>query len=124
MNPPIFYTSLAIYSKQDISDEIERVLEVIPTRTGEKGGTFSWIYSTQGASNCHTIEEHLQLLKSQFYKKTHELNVLSAEMSEIRVWIYFGMEDVNQAFIVSPELISWLSVFGADVCVDVWSRPQ
>jgi hypothetical protein len=120
MKSNVCYASLAIYSKVDFSNDIFRELDVAPSRSGEKAGNFHWIYSTQEAG-FRTVEKHLEQLMSWFEERTTGLKRLVDRGAEIRIWVYFGVAQINQAFVISPETIRWLAELGADVCVDVWT---
>lgn len=122
MKQQICYASLAVYSKQDMVQEIGEALRQEPSRTGQRNGTYSWIYSTQDAASCSTVEQHVSLLKATLDPSTQALIRLSKNGCEIRAWIYFGLIDTNQAFVMSAEFITWLASFGADICVDAWSN--
>lgn len=121
MKQQVCYTSLAIYSKQDITQDVCEALQRAPSRTGERNGTYSWIYSTQNESGISTVEQHIDLLKEYLNVGTEALIRMSREGCEMRVWIYFGLTDANQAFVVPPRFLAWLASFGADICVDIWS---
>lgn len=118
---PVYYASLAIYAKRNMAAEIAQALNTSPSFVGEKRGNFSWICSTQGDSTCSGIEQHLQLLKRRFGGVTDELIRFANEGCEIRIWVYFGMNGINGAFVLEPEFLAWLASFSADICIDVWS---
>ena len=117
-----FYASIAIYSKRNMAQEISDYLQITPSTATEKNGIFSWIYSTIDAANCGSLEQHVELLRSTFIGRTSELTALSSAGCEFRVWIYFASGEINQAFVLSPEFIKWISVFDSDIYVDVWSQ--
>ncbi len=120
MNQQICYASIAIYSKHNAETEITSALGISPSRTGERNGTFSWIYSSQGLSEGGTAEEHACLLKDVFEKKTSQLTRLSEEGAEIRIWVYFGIREINESFVLDKDFVKWISLFDADIYVDVW----
>lgn len=120
MTSNVCYASLAIYAKRDREAEVVSLLGDAPSLTGERRGTFSYIYSTRGAFESASIEEHLQYIQDRFLASTQALVSLSAEGCEMRIWIYFGIAEINRAFVMRDGFIKWLSLFGADVCVDAW----
>ena len=122
MASQVCYASLALYSKQKIEEEISAALGATPTLVGNRRGIFSWIFSTQDVTGLETVEDHVQSIRRHFAAHTEELVRLSKSGCEVRVWIYFGIAEVNRSFVLSAELIDWLSRFEADVCVDVWSN--
>jgi hypothetical protein len=117
----VCYASLAIYSGQQIKEVLSQALQVSPSLVGEKRGCFSWIYSTQDDLKSERIEDHLEALRSRFACHTDQLIRFVQEGCEVRVWIYYGVGEVNGSFVLDPSLIAWLSSFSADICVDVWS---
>ncbi|WP_162435336.1 DUF4279 domain-containing protein [Pseudoxanthomonas koreensis] len=120
MSSSVCYASLAIYAKHDREAEIVDLLGSAPSLAGERRGTFSCIYSTRDVLEHASVEEHVQYLQEKFSDSTQALTRLSDEGCEIRVWIYFGVAQVNRAFVLQDGFIKWLSLFNADVCVDAW----
>lgn len=116
------YASLAIYSGRNREEEISEALRVSPSLVGERKGIFSWIYSTQNEPHCRTIEQHLRFLKRRIGSGKQELVRFEEEGCEIRIWVYFGIEEMNGSFVLEPNFLAWLSSFGADICVDVWAK--
>ena len=121
MKSQICYASLAIYSTHKLEEKISEALRTPPSITGERAGNFSWIYSTQNALTDKGVEHHLELLRHHFGDSTQELIRLAREGCEIRLWVYFGAEEINSSFVLEAKLLAWLSSFDADVCVDVWN---
>ncbi|MEO8460331.1 MAG: hypothetical protein ABI451_07370 [Dokdonella sp.] len=121
MTQRVCYASLAIYSKSNVLEEISGALQKQPVLTGDRAGKISWIYSTRDELRDGSIEDHLKSLKLQFNGVTQELTRFSKKGLDIRVWIYFGAKDVNQSFLLSEDFLTWISMFGADICVDVWN---
>jgi len=122
MTSNVCYASLAIYTKHDREAEIIGLLGDAPSLTGERRGTFSYIYSTRNMIENASIEEHLQCIQDRFSDLTQALVSLSDEGCEMRIWIYFGVAGINRAFVLQGGLIKWMSSFGADVCVDAWAE--
>lgn len=120
-----FYASLAVYSENDLLDEISRGLGAKPSRSGKKNDYFFWVYSTKDISPAENIEWHLQHLKSTFLDQTQELARLVNDGKQVRIWIYFGYggynDGINGSFVLSDEIINWISSFKGDIYVDVWS---
>ena len=120
-----FYASLAAYSENDLIDELSRGLDAKPSRSGKRNDYFFWIYSTKDICFADSIEGHLLHLKSTFVSQTQELARLANEGAQIRIWIYFGYGGynggINGSFVLSDEIINWISSFKGDVSVDVWS---
>lgn len=123
MTSGVCYASLAIYAKRDREAEIVGLLGT-PSLTGEKRGNFSYIYSTRGTIEHASVEEHLHYIQDRFSGSTEALVRLSEEGCEMRVWIYFGVAQVNHAFVLQESFIKWLSSFSADVCVDAWVETE
>lgn len=59
-------------------------------------------------------------MKDAFEARTKEIIRLVDEGCEIRVWIYFESLDINRAFVLNDDFIGLISLFKADVYVDVW----
>ncbi|MCI4569371.1 DUF4279 domain-containing protein [Lysobacter sp. CFH 32150] len=121
---PNAYATLAIYSKHFKSDEVTALLEISPTRVGEKGRVFSWLLSTIEVLQSNRIEDHASEILKIFDPRRESLRKLALEGCEIRLWLYFGLDQPNRAFVVSPELIEFLGSLQADICIDVWSRGE
>ena len=121
MKPQVCYASLAIYSKRDCLEEVSRVLDIAPTTYREKSGVFSWIYSTKDEKSCKDLEQHLKLLRHRFNEATDNLVRLSHGDFEIRLWVYFGVGEINSSILLEEELIAWLALFRSDIYVDVWA---
>lgn len=119
---PDAYATLAIYSKHPQTDAVTAMLEIEPTRVGEKRGIFSWLFSTAEINRSNRIEDHAEEILNVFGSRVEQLKELGSAGSEIRLWVYFGLSEPNQAFVLSPALVEFLSSLGADICVDVWSR--
>lgn len=120
-----FYASLAVYSENDLIDEVSRGLDAKPSRSGKRNDYFFLIYSTKEISLADSIEGHLLHLKSTFVSQTHELARLANEGARIRIWIYFGYGGynggINGSFVLSDEIITWISSFKGEIYIDVWS---
>jgi len=120
--PQVCYASLAIYSKRERQEEISRTLDISPTTHRETSGVFSWIFSTKDNQSCTDLEQHLKLLRHRFDGVTEKLVRLSRDDCEMRLWIYFGAEEINSSILLEEELVAWLARFRADVYVDVWIK--
>lgn len=120
-----FYASLAIYSKDSLSERIKINIDLIPQADGKRGDNFHWIFSTKEIFFSENIEDHLDFLKEKFIGSTKYLSSLKEEGAEFRVWIFFkygGFNGgINGSFVVSEEIVGWLSLFGADLYIDVWA---
>lgn len=120
-----FHASLAVYSKSDLIGEVSKSLGVKPSRSGKKNDYFFWIYSTQDIFPADNIEWHLLHLKSTFLSQTQDLARLVDDGMQVRIWIYFGYGGynggINGSFVLSNEIIDWISSFRGDIYVDVWS---
>lgn len=122
MKPQTCYASLAIYSDRECLEKVGRVLDRKPTSYREKSGVFSWVYSTKDEKYCENLEQHLSLLRCRFDDVTENLVRLSHEGFDIRLWIYFVVEDINSSVLLEEKFIAWLASFRADVYVDIWAR--
>ena len=122
MKPQTCYASLAIYSDRECLEKVGRVLDRKPTSYREKSGVFSWVYSTKDEKYCENLEQHLSLLRCRFDDVTENLVRLSHEGFDIRLWIYFVVEDINRSVLLEEKFIAWLVSFRADVYVDIWAR--
>ncbi|MBN8793259.1 MAG: hypothetical protein J0I01_13620 [Stenotrophomonas nitritireducens] len=120
MKSQICYASLAVYAKYDRAAELLDFMGGAPTLTGERGGGFSYIYSTRGVFDSVSPEEHVEYIKDKFYGSTEFLSRLFGEGCEMRVWVFFEVSEENRAVVLDQGFIEWMSSFGADLCIDVW----
>ena len=117
----VCYVSLAIYSKKEFGEKVSEVLQISPSFVGERNGIYSWIWSTKDELQKGSVEDHFNLLENIFFTRTQKLIDLNSDNFDIRVWIYFGLNESNRSFVIDSKLLMWLSSFGSDVCVDAWS---
>lgn len=121
---PNTYATLAIYSEGARDERITSLLEIEPTRIGEKRGVFSWLFSTIDLIHSNKPEDHTDEIINIFSSKADALRGLVHDGIEIRLWLYVATEEPNKSFVLSPELLGFLAKFKADVCVDIWDQTR